>query len=201
VLIWLGAHRADRAKHAVRLVQFRHQRTLHRYVTNVLDPTVLSLADVARLYARRWDIALAFKLIKTQLGLHLLWGSNPVVVQQQSWAVLTIAQILQALRLEIAGQAGVGPFDGSLPLLIEYLPHFAARGLDPVAAFVTQGRALRFIRPASRTSSHAPDLPATALALPPPALVLTRTPRYAQRKSTARNAPATTAPTLSASLC
>lgn len=118
-LVWLGAHRADRAKHAVRLVQFRHQGILRSYVTNVLHPPTFPLADIARLYARRWDIELAFKRIKTHLGLHLLWGAKPVVVLQQVWAVFIIAQVLQALRLEIAGRAGVAPFDVSLPLLIE----------------------------------------------------------------------------------
>lgn len=181
-LVWLGAHRADRAKYAVRLVQFRHHGTLYRYVTNVLDPASLPLADLARLYARRWDIELAFKLVKTHLGLHLLWGAKPVVVLQQVWAIFTIAQVLQALRLEIAGRAGVTPFEVSLPLLVEYLPFFAARGLDPLTVFVEQGRALRFIRPASRTVTSAPDLPPEALTPPPPTLALTRTPRYAQRK-------------------
>lgn len=187
-LVWLGAHRADQAKHAVRLVQFVHNGVLHRYVTNVLAPTVLPLADIARLYARRWDIELAFNLVKSHLGLHLLWGAKPAVVLQQVWAVFTIAQVLQALRLEIAGLAGVDPFEVSLPLLVEYLPFFAARGLDRVAVFVDQGRALRFIRPSSRTVISAPALPPDALALPPPALVLTRTPRYAQRKCATRTA-------------
>ncbi len=181
-LVWLGAHRADRAKHAVRLVQFRQGGTLYRYVTNVLDPTVLPMAEIARLYARRWDIELAFKLVKTHLGLHLLWGAKPVVVLQQVWAVLIIAQVLQALRLEIAGRAGVDPYEVSLPLLVEYLPFFAARGLDPVTVFVEQGRALRFIRPSSRTVIVAPDIPLNDLVPRPPDLVVERLPRYAQRK-------------------
>ncbi|MCA1684278.1 MAG: transposase, partial [Actinobacteria bacterium] len=46
-IVWLGAHRADRAKHAVRLVQFRHGGALYRYVTNVLDPTVLPPTELA----------------------------------------------------------------------------------------------------------------------------------------------------------
>jgi hypothetical protein len=28
----------------------------HTYLTNVLDPTILPLHEIARLYARRWDI-------------------------------------------------------------------------------------------------------------------------------------------------
>ncbi len=140
------------------------------------------MAEIARLYARRWDIELAFKLVKTHLGLHLLWGAKPVVVLQQVWAVLIIAQVLQALRLEIAGRAGVDPYEVSLPLLVEYLPFFAARGLDPVTVFVEQGRALRFIRPSSRTVIVAPDIPLNDLVPRPPDLVVERLPRYAQRK-------------------
>jgi IS4 transposase len=63
-IVWLGANGADRAKYAVRLVQFYQHGKLHRYLTNVLDPQQLSLADLARLYARRWDIELAFRLLK-----------------------------------------------------------------------------------------------------------------------------------------
>jgi len=189
-LVWLGAHRADRAKHAVRLVQFRHNGALRRYVTNVLDPAVLPMADLARLYARRWDIELAFNLVKTHLGLHLLWGSKPAVVLQQVWAVFTIAQVLQALRLEIAGKAGVDPYEVSLPLLVEYLPFFAARGLDPVRVVVEQGRALRLIRPSSRIVIAAPSIPPGALCPRPPGLTLVRVPRYAQRHCCPRAAPA-----------
>jgi hypothetical protein len=181
-LVWLGAYRADRAKHAVRLVQFRHGAVLHRYVTNVHDPHRLPMAEVARLYARRWDVELAFKLVKRHLGLHLLWSAKAPVILQQVWAVLTIAQVVQALRVEIAGKAGVDPFEVSLPLLVEYLPLLLADGADPVALLVTEGRRLQFIRPSTRTAIRAPDPPPEALTPRPPDLVLVREPRYAERK-------------------
>ena len=150
-VVFLGAHRADRAQHAVRLVQFAVGGTLYRYLTNVLDPHTLPPADLARLYARRWDFELAVKLGKRELGLHLLWSAKPVVIAQQVWAVLIIAQILQALRLEIAARAGLDPFEVSLPLLIQYLPQFAADGRDPIAAVLAVGRRARFFRPSTRT--------------------------------------------------
>jgi hypothetical protein len=178
-VIWLGRYRADRAKHAVRLIQFRQQGVLRRYVTNVLDPTQLPPRAVAELYARRWDIELAFKLVKHHLGLHLLWSAKPGVVLHQVWAVLTIAQIVHALRLEIAGTAGVDPFEVSVPLLVEYLPLLLAQQQDPVAVFVDQGRQLLFIRPSTRTRIAAPELPPAAIVPRPPDLVLVRQPRYA----------------------
>jgi Transposase DDE domain len=180
-LVWLGAHRADRAAHAARLVRFAAGGATFSYLTNVLDPTVLPLREIARLYARRWDLELAFKLVKRHLGLHLLWSAKSVVILQQVWAVLIIAQVLQALRLEVAARAGADPFEVSLPLLVEYAPRFAYEGRDPLAVFVEHGRELGFIRPSRRTVIRAPTIDPGYLLPCPPDLVLTRSPRYANK--------------------
>jgi hypothetical protein len=185
-LVFLGKYRADRAAHAVRLVQFRLGERLCQYLTNVLDPQKLSMGDMAQLYARRWDIEMAFNLVKTHLGLHLLWSAKTVVIQQQVWAVLIIAQILQTFRLEIAGRAEVDPYDVSMALLVQYAPQFARMGYDPVQAFVEQGRAAGFIRPSRRIRIQAPVIPASALLPVPENLRLERKPRHAQRKCAPR---------------
>ncbi len=96
--------------------------------------------------------------------------------------MLTVAQVVQGLRLEIAAAAGVDPFEVSLPLLVQYLPLLLERGDDPVAVFVAEGRRLQFIRPSRRTVIHAPTIPPEAYVLPPPALLAPRQPRYAARK-------------------
>ena len=196
-LVWLGAHRADRAKHAVRLVQFRRGQTLHRYLTNVLCPRRLPLAEVARLYARRWDIEMAVDTAKTDLKLHLLWSSKPAVLLHQVWAVLAIAQLLQALRVLVAAAARVEPFDVSLPLLVRYLPQYAARGRgqDPIAAFAADGIRLGFIRPSRRIRVTVPAVPADAVRPPPKGLRLVRTPRYA-RRTCERRGPARASPAI-----
>lgn len=187
-LVWLGKHRADQAKHAVRLVVYQHGATPHRFITNGLDPKLLPLPLIARLYSRRWDIEMAVNLAKTELGLHLLWSGKTAVVLSQVWAVLIVAQIVQALRLTVAATAQVDVFDVSLPLLVKYLPQYAARGHDPIAAFVADGVRLRFIRPSRRIKIVAPELPLHLLRPPPPDLHLVRTPRYAQRKCDPRPA-------------
>jgi Transposase DDE domain len=190
-LVWLGAYRADRAQHAVRLVRFAVNQQQYTYLTNVLDPRQLPLADIARLYARRWDIELAFNLVKTHLKLHLLWSAKPQRVYAQVWAVFLLSQILQALRLEIAGRAGVDPFDVSMPLLVQYAPRYAAEGRDPIAVFVEFGRALAFIRPSRRTVIHAPTIPDPALVPLPPGTPLARTPRYGHITCPPRRRPKT----------
>ncbi len=180
-IIWLGAYRADRARYAVRLVTFRVGDTLYQYITNVLSPTQLSLRDIACLYARRWDIELAFKLIKRELGLHLFWSAKPVVLLQQVWAVLLISQILHALQLEIAAKAEVDPFDVSLPLLVEYLPRW--NDVDFVQLVVERGREAGFIRPSRRIRIQTPPVDLHAYRPLPHDLALVREPRYAHRRS------------------
>ena len=194
-LVWLGKHRADRAKYAVRLVQFRRGETLHRYLTNVLCPRRLPLAELPRLYGRRWDIELAVNTAKTDLNLHLLWSSKPAVILHQVWAVLTIAQLLQALRVLVAAAARVEPFDVSLPLLVRCLPQYAARGGDPIAAFAADGRRLGFIRPSRRIRVVVPTVPPDRLCPPPKGWRLVRPPRYARRRCD-RQEPARASPSI-----
>ncbi len=181
-IVFLGKYRADRAAQAVRLTQFRVGSVFYQYITNVLDPYKLTPLAMAQIYARRWDIELAFLLVKEHLKLHLLWSAKDIVIQQQVWAVLIISQVLQALRLEIAWRAGADPFEVSMALLVEYAPRIAAEGRDPVEAFVERGRFLRFIRPSRRTIIRAPVIPAEDIVPIPPDLVLYRKERHAQRK-------------------
>jgi hypothetical protein len=177
----LGAHRAARAQHAVRLVQCRHGGPRYRDLTTVLDPTVLPMAEGARLDARRWDIEVAFNVSKTPLGRHLLGGPKPVMGLPQGWAVLIIAQVLHALRGARAGRAGVDPDAVARPVLVKYRPSIAARGQDPVALLVERGATMRVIRPSSRPRIGAPETPPDAITPRPPGVALERSPRYAER--------------------
>jgi hypothetical protein len=178
-LVWLGKYRADRAAHAVRLVQITRQGRTWAYLTNVLEPQRLSLADISQLYARRWDIERMFNLVKTYLHLHWLWSSQITVVIHQVYAVFTVAQIILGLRSEIAERAQADVDEVSLDLMIRWLPRFAQSGQDPLQQIAERGRFAKIIRPVTRTKH---DLPALALSdyLPAPGdLTLTRTPRYA----------------------
>ena len=72
-IVWLGVHRADRAKHAVRLVQ---GNTLRRYITNVRGhpwPRESTLAGGISRWRSR---------VKQHLKLRLLWSAKLVILQQ-----------------------------------------------------------------------------------------------------------------------
>jgi hypothetical protein len=192
-LVWLGAHRSNQAAHAVRLVQFRVGKTLYQYITNVRDPQLLPLHEIAQLYARRWDIELAFKLLKQHLGLSLWWGCNQRLVLQQLYLTLIIAQVLHHLQLEIAAAAGVDPFDVSLPTLITTLTQACLptpQGLVPT--LVERGRFLKLIRPHGRLRTQAPILEPHQLLPAPLELVLQRRARHTSPKK--KKHPRTTSP-------
>mgnify|MGYP001206772379 CR=1 FL=1 len=180
-LVWLGAWNI-KGKYVVRQVQFRQGGELRQYFTNVCNPTILPLPEIARLYARRWDIELAFLTLKRELGLHLIWSSKSVVVLAQVWACLIIAQVLQALRMEVALRAEVDPFDVSLPLLFEALPQFSSAGYDGIVECVRQGRRLGIIRPSTRLRIQAPEISPEQLVPLPQGTVLCRQPCYREEK-------------------
>jgi hypothetical protein len=180
-LVWLGAYRADRAAYAVRLVQYRYQGITYQYFTNVLDPAQLPLLEIAQLYARRWDIELAFKTLKREVGLALWWGASPELVLIQLWLALILAQILHALQLAVAQQAGVDPFDVSMHLLVEQLASSRMQGGPLLRLLVERGPALGVIRQSSRRQVQVPAIKPECICsrfegAPPPRLA-----RYAQR--------------------
>lgn len=177
-LVWVGAHRSARCGCLMRLVRFYDGKGLRTYLSNVLDPRQLSMREVAQLYARRWDIELAFLTLKEQLGLHHWWSGHPLLLQQQCLLVLIVAQLLQALRLQIAVEAGVDPFEVSLPLLIEYVPYFITTRQSPTDWVLRHGRQLGFIRPSSRYVAQVPDIPMEQLLFPTEPIPTTRLARY-----------------------
>ena len=184
-IVWLGRYRADRAKYAVRLVQFYHQGQLHRYLTNVLDPQHLSVADLARLYARRWDIELAFGVLKEHLRVSQLWSAKWEVVQVQIWAGLLLAQLFHGLQVQLAAQEGVDPFEVSIDLLVQLVPPLLMRGIAPLPYLGRLGREVGLIRPSTRLRVEGPLIdPRWITPAPPEALRPRDTVRYAQRKCT-----------------
>jgi hypothetical protein len=191
-LIWLGRHRADRAGKMVRLVRMWDGEQVHTYITNVLDPRLLSLKAVAQVYARRWDIELAFLLLKQYLGLHQWWSSQSVLMQQQCLVLLIVAQRLQQLRMRIAREAGVDAFEVSLPLLLDVLPELIREQQEPLAWMSHLGRELGVIRASSRRVLVVPEVPEEQLCLPAADLVQERPARYHSYES----AVATSQPTM-----
>jgi IS4 transposase len=53
--------------------------------------------EVAQLYARRWDIEMAFRVLKEYLGMSHWWSSKQELILIQIWVVLILSHIVYAL--------------------------------------------------------------------------------------------------------
>ena len=140
LIVVLGSGQNDTPKITVRLVEIRFGRVWYRYITSVLDPTILPPFVVADLYRRRWRIEEAFNTIKRLLNLAYLWTGSINGIQLQIWATWLFYAILVDLGDAVADEVGL-PFDRiSLEMLYRGLYHFTNaydKGLatDPVAYF------------------------------------------------------------------
>ena len=182
-IVVLGKYRADRAKYPVRLVQYYSHGQLHRYLTNVLDPQQLSLAELARLYARSFDIELAFGVLKEHLQVGQLWSAKWPVIQVQIWCALLLAQLFHGLQVQLAAQEGVEPFEVSIDLLVDLVPPLLQRGLAPLPYLGRLGREIGLIRRSHRLKPQVPFVDATWITPAPPEVLQPREKaRYAQRK-------------------
>jgi hypothetical protein len=134
------------------------------YLTNVCDPQLLSLWQVAQLYARRWDIELAFRLLKDYLGMSHWWSSKQELILVQIWVVLILSHIVYALRERIAIAAGSDPFEVSVPLLVDLLPRIGSSSTLQLEQLVQSGR--KSGRLACESTSGAACPPGGAFVLP-----------------------------------
>jgi hypothetical protein len=100
------------------------------------------------------------------------------VILQQIWAVFIISQVLQTLRVEIAGLAKVDPFDMSLKLMIENIPIWSSDGTDVLSLIVEDGVRTGFICPSRRKRMKVPSYEIGCLSSIPVGIVLTRIHHY-----------------------
>ncbi|MGB8345116.1 MAG: IS4 family transposase [Ktedonobacteraceae bacterium] len=180
-LVHLGIHRTDQAEYVVRLIQIGHGNQCWRYLTNVLDPRVVSGAQVAQLYRRRWDIELAFRMLKDHLHVNVLWSAKWEVIQVQLLAGIILAQVFHALQVEIAAEAHVDLFEVSLDLLLRDVPRRLLMGQSPSQFLREQGSQRGIIRPHQRLAYSLPEIEEHEIVWPPASIVsrLRRKPHYA----------------------
>jgi hypothetical protein len=192
-LVWLGAGHKQ-AGHLVRLVRLGDGIGVRMYLTNVCDPQLLSLGEVAQLYARRWDIELAFRLLKEYLGMSHWWSSKQELILMQIWVVLILSHIVDALRERIATAADCESFDVSVPLLVELLPRLCNNSEPQIERLVQAGHQLGLLRASPRLVLRVPQVELSCYQLAPPDL-----PR--QRPGRAPAAPRRRAPKPTTRVC
>lgn len=101
-IIKLGLYRSNPCRYPLRMVSVLWGGQWYRYLTNVLDPQVLSARQVCELYRRRGRIEDAFLLTKRVLDLAYLWTTSPNGVQLQIYATLIFYAVLLTLCQQVA---------------------------------------------------------------------------------------------------
>ena len=71
-------------------------------LTNVLDPKLLSIEQLARLYRRRWSVERMYLHLKETLRLNHLFNASPAAVGQQVYATVIIYNALRLCQAKIA---------------------------------------------------------------------------------------------------
>src|SRR5215475_1015579 len=105
-IIQLGQYRSHPCQHPVRMVSVLWGGVWYRYLTNVLEPQVLSARQVCELYRRRWRIEDAFALTKRVLDLAYLWTGSANAVQLQIYATLIFYAVLLTICQQVAQVLG-----------------------------------------------------------------------------------------------
>lgn len=78
-------------------------------VTTLLDPRHAPKRELAKLYARRWNIELDLRCIKTTLRMETLSCKSPQMVQRELWVYLLAYNLIRLLMAQAAQMAGVQP--------------------------------------------------------------------------------------------
>lgn len=89
----------------LRQIRFRLEQSGFRsreivLITTLLDEEAYTAEDLMELYLRRWAVELSFRDIKTTLGMDILGGHSPAIVQRQITMHLIGYNLLRTLMLE-----------------------------------------------------------------------------------------------------
>jgi len=150
----------------------RVKTSVIKVLTTLLDPAQFPACEIAALYAQRWQIEIAYLLLKkTVKGTgRVLRGRSVALARQETWALLLIHNMTATLTARAAAQAGLNPrlipFTAVLSLIRGHVtadtccPHCGKRpasGNDPIALLISQvlAQPAHRDRPA-RTSGRTP---------------------------------------------
>jgi len=150
-IIKVGKYRSSPCKHQLRLVEVLWGNTWYKYLTNVLDPEMLSAKDVCELYRRRWRIEDAFKITKRVLDLAYLWSGSSNAVQLQVYATLIFYMVLMDVCSQVAEALNEPLETISVEMVFRGFYHYSSaiqRGetLSLVAFFVEHAKLLGLIK-------------------------------------------------------
>jgi hypothetical protein len=141
-LVKLGQYRSNPCHHPLRCVSILWGTTWYHYLTNVIDPLLLSPQLVCELYRRRWRIEDAFAITKRLLGLAYLWVGDSNGIQIQIYATWIFYALLNDLCAQVAVALNQPLERISMEMVFRSLYHYAQAVLkgtqDPFVQFLVE---------------------------------------------------------------
>jgi hypothetical protein len=110
----------------VREVKVAHQVL----VTTLLDHRKVTKADLSALYARRWNVELDLRNLKTTTGMDVLSCQTPEMNEKQLWVHLLAYNVIRLLMAQAASNAGIDPRELSFKHTVQLWTEWVSRGLS-----------------------------------------------------------------------
>ena len=110
----------------VREVKVAHQVL----VTTLLDHRRVSKDDLSALYARRWNVELDLRNLKTTTGMDVLSCQTPEMNEKQLWVHLLAYNVIRLLMAQAACNAGIDPRELSFKHTVQLWTEWVSRGLS-----------------------------------------------------------------------
>jgi hypothetical protein len=114
------------AEITVREVKVAHQVL----VTTMLDHRRVSKDDLSQLYARRWNVELDLRNLKTTTGMDVLSCQTPEMNEKQLWVHLLAYNVIRLLMAQAASNAGIDPRVLSFKHTVQLWTEWVSRGMS-----------------------------------------------------------------------
>ena len=99
-------------------------------VTTMVDHGQVSKHDLSALYARRWNVELDLRNLKTTTGMDVLSCQTPQMNEKQLWVHLLAYNVIRLLMAQAACNAGVDPRGLSFKHTVQLWTQWVSRGLS-----------------------------------------------------------------------
>ena len=109
----------------------REVKTGHQVlVTTMLNHHAVSKDDLSELYARRWNVELDLRNLKTTMGLETLHCQTPLMNEKELWVYLLAYNVIRLLMAQAACNAGVEPRSLSFKHTVQLWAAWNGRGMS-----------------------------------------------------------------------
>ena len=112
-------------------LKLREVKVAHKVlVTTLLDHGQVDKGELSALYARRWNVELDLRNLKTTMGMAVLNCQTPQMNEKQLWVHLLAYNVIRLLMAQAACNAGVDPRKLSFKHTVQLWTQWVSRGLS-----------------------------------------------------------------------